>query len=77
MPIEALSRTKNPTVYLINSNNIVEERKVKIGIEMPDKVEALDGVHEGDLVMIGNRSQVKPGQKVVAKLIENPSAAAE
>jgi multidrug efflux pump subunit AcrA (membrane-fusion protein) len=75
VPIEAVSRTKNPTVYLINSNSIVEQRKLKIGIETPDKVEALDGVHEGDLVMIGDRSQVKPGQKVVAKIVENPAAA--
>lgn len=70
IPVEALSRSKTASVYVINNDGIVEERKIKLGIETPDKVEALEGVKEGEMVMIGSRSQVKPGQKVVAKLID-------
>lgn len=71
VPIEALSRGKSSsTVYVIDANNVIEERKVKLGVEAPDKVEVLEGVQEGETVMIGNRSQVKPGQKVVAKLLD-------
>jgi membrane fusion protein (multidrug efflux system) len=69
VPIEALSRSRNPTVYAISADGLIEERKVKLGIEAPDQVEALEGVRDGDLVMIGNRSQVRPGQKVTAKLL--------
>jgi RND family efflux transporter MFP subunit len=70
VPIEALSRGKNPSVYAIKPDGTIEERKVKLGIEAPDKVEVLEGLSQGEMVMIGSRSQVKPGQKVTAKLIE-------
>jgi hypothetical protein len=40
-------------------------------LETPGKYEVVDGLKEGDLVMIGSRSQVKPGQKVEAKLIDS------
>jgi RND family efflux transporter MFP subunit len=74
IPLIALSRAKIPTVYVIGPDGMVEERKVKLGIESPEKVEALDGVKEGELVMIGSRSQVKPGQKVTPKMIEIKTA---
>jgi multidrug efflux pump subunit AcrA (membrane-fusion protein) len=70
IPVEAVSHKAIPTVYVINKENIIEERKVKLGIEAPDRVEALDGVHEGELVMVGGRGQVKPGQKVQPKILE-------
>jgi len=77
IPVEALSRAKNPTVYVIDRDGVIEERKVKLGIEAPEKVEALEGVNEGDLVMIGSRTQVKPGQKVVAKSLDPKNSKAE
>jgi RND family efflux transporter MFP subunit len=75
IPIEALSRTRNPTVYVIQPDGTIAERKVKLGLETPEKVEALEGVNEGEMVMIGSRSQVKPGQKVTPKIIERQTAA--
>jgi RND family efflux transporter MFP subunit len=51
---EAISTGKSPSVYLVNSNQ---------------EIEILAGLKEGDLVMIGNRSEVKLGQKVATKLI--------
>jgi RND family efflux transporter MFP subunit len=75
IPVEALTRGKNPTVYLINREGIIEERAVKLGLETPEKVEALDGVTDGNFLMVGNRAAVKPGQKVMAKLIKAKTAA--
>jgi RND family efflux transporter MFP subunit len=69
LPTEALSTDKKSTVYLVNREQEIEERPVTTGLETPDRYEVLSGLEEGDLVMIGNRSQVKPGQKVEAKLI--------
>ena len=40
-----------------------------LGLETPTNYEVLAGLKEGDLVLIGSRSQVKPGQKVEPKLI--------
>jgi RND family efflux transporter MFP subunit len=69
LPTEALSTDQKSTVYLVNKEQEIEERPVMTGLETPDRYEVLSGLEEGDLVMIGNRSQVKPGQKVDAKLL--------
>lgn len=69
IPIEALA-PGGKSVYLVNSQNEVEERPVTLGLETPAKYEVLSGLKEGDLVMIGNPGQVKPGQKVEPKITE-------
>lgn len=69
IPTEAISTDKKPSVYLINSDQQIEERSVALGLETPGRYEVVSGLKEGDLVMIGSRSQVKPGEKVEAKLI--------
>jgi RND family efflux transporter MFP subunit len=72
IPTEAISDPKNPSVYLIGPDGKIEARPVKLGVEMPDRFQVTDGLQEGDLVMIGNRSQVRPGQQVEAKLVGQP-----
>ncbi len=74
VPVEAVSGTKQPTVYVINGNHQIEERPVQLGIETPTKYEVLSGVREGELVMIGNRAQVHIGQKVTTKLVDLAAA---
>jgi RND family efflux transporter MFP subunit len=71
LPIQAVARGQKPTVFVVNAKNEIEERSVKIGLETPTKLEILEGVKEGDQVMIGSRTQVKPGQKVVPKMLES------
>ena len=70
VPTEAVAGEKTPTVYVVNQVNQIEERSVKLGLEMADKYEILSGLHEGDLVVIGNRSGFQAGQKVEPKLIQ-------
>ncbi|MEQ2005149.1 MAG: efflux RND transporter periplasmic adaptor subunit, partial [Limisphaerales bacterium] len=70
VPLTALARGKKVTVFLIKSDNTLEEREVKLGLEAPDKAEVLAGLAEGDSVLVGSRSQVKPGQKVEPKLVK-------
>jgi len=72
IPIEAVSGDKRSSVFLVNQNQEIEERPVTLGVETADQVEMLAGLKEGDLVVIGNHSQVRPGQKVETKLL-NPS----
>jgi RND family efflux transporter MFP subunit len=69
IPIEAISSDKKTSVYMVNNEQEIEERPVTLGLETPGKYEVVDGLKEGDLVVIGRRSQFKPGQKVEAKLI--------
>jgi RND family efflux transporter MFP subunit len=68
IPTEAVSAGKS-TVLVVNANNEVEQRTITLGMETPTKYEVLSGVKEGDLVLIGNTSQLKPGEKVEPKLI--------
>jgi RND family efflux transporter MFP subunit len=70
VPTEAVAGEKTPTVYVVNQVNQIEERSVKLGLETADKYEILSGLHEGDLVVIGNRSGFQAGQKVEPKLIQ-------
>ncbi len=70
VPIEAVSSGKSSTVYLVNHDNQIEERSVKLGLETPNKYEVLSGLQEGDQVVIGNRSRFQAGQKVEPKLIQ-------
>ena len=69
VPVEAVAGAKQPTVYVINAEQKIEDRPIQLGIETPTKYEVLSGLREGDLVMIGNRAQVHVGQKVATKRV--------
>jgi RND family efflux transporter MFP subunit len=70
LPVEALNGTDHPTVYRIGPDSRIEERAVTLGIETPSDCEVLSGLAEGDLVLIGNRGGVHPGDQVQAKVVE-------
>jgi RND family efflux transporter MFP subunit len=68
VPLEAVARNNNEaTILTVNKNNEIEERKIKLGFEGESYVQVLGGVAEGDRVVIGARSQFRPGQKVQPK----------
>ncbi len=75
VPVEAVSRQATATVFVVNKNNTIEERVISLGLETPHKLEVLSGLNENELVMIGNRTQVKPGQLVEPKPVEEAKAA--
>jgi multidrug efflux pump subunit AcrA (membrane-fusion protein) len=70
IPTEAVASTKKDTVYVVTANHEIEERTVKLGLETPDKYEVLSGLNEGDMVVMGNRTQFQVGEKVEPKFIE-------
>ena len=78
LPLEAVVRNgDDATVLAVSSQNILDERHVKLGLEDNSRVEVLSGLSEGDRVVIGNRSQFHAGQKVQPKLIgAQPNTAA-
>ncbi len=69
VPTEVIGGEKNPTVYVVNTNSEIEARNVTIGLETPDKYEVTSGLKEGELVIFGNKTFVRPGEKVEPKLI--------
>jgi RND family efflux transporter MFP subunit len=68
IPLQAVTRNgDDATVLAVNSQSIIEERQVKLGLEDSARVEVLSGLTDGDRVVIGNRSQFHAGQKVQPK----------
>ena len=79
VPIEAAVRAERPdqaAVLLVNPTHVVEERRVTLGLETPSRCEVMAGLHEGDLVIVGNRSRVHPGQPVAPRPVPSPAPAA-
>jgi RND family efflux transporter MFP subunit len=70
IPTQAVSGEQKSTVYVVNANHEIEQRAVTLGLETPDRWEVMSGLREGDLVMMGSRSRIQPGQKVTPKLTE-------
>jgi RND family efflux transporter MFP subunit len=71
VPVQAVAgHDTQPTVYVINDEQKLEERQVTLGMETPHFVEIASGIKEGDLVVIGNRGGLKAGKKVEHKMIQ-------
>ncbi|MFI5095011.1 MAG: efflux RND transporter periplasmic adaptor subunit [Candidatus Acidiferrales bacterium] len=69
-PVQALSREESSvTVFMVDKDNKIQERAVQLGIETPDQAEILSGLSPGDLVVVGNRSQLRPGMTIIPKLV--------
>jgi multidrug efflux pump subunit AcrA (membrane-fusion protein) len=42
---------------------------VKLGLETEDRVEVLSGLERGDMVVVGNRSALKAGDRVKPQIV--------
>jgi len=70
IPIQASASGGATKVLIVNANHEIEERPVTLGLETSTKYEVVSGLQEGDLVMLGNPAQLRPGQKVEPKTIQ-------
>ncbi|MEO8049701.1 MAG: efflux RND transporter periplasmic adaptor subunit [Acidobacteriota bacterium] len=57
-------------VFVVTPGNQVEIRKVKLGLQTAAKAEIIEGVHAGDMVVIGNHASLRAGEQVRPKLID-------
>ena len=68
IPISALQRGQSSsTVLMVDSQNRVQKREVRTGLEDSNKVEIVSGLSEGDRVIIGNLVSYREGQLVQPK----------
>jgi RND family efflux transporter MFP subunit len=67
IPIEAVP-PGGKSVLVVDAAQRVAERRVVLGLETPARYEVLSGLHEGDLVMMGNPGQVPLGERVMPRL---------
>jgi multidrug efflux pump subunit AcrA (membrane-fusion protein) len=69
VPVQAVDQSSSQSfVMLVDSNNIVEKRAVRVGIAGANLVEILTGLNAGDKVIIANLATFQPGQVVTPKL---------
>jgi RND family efflux transporter MFP subunit len=68
IPLEAVTISgTSATAYVVDPNNRIVIRSLKLGLETPDRAEVLSGLSPGELVVVGNRSSLAPGQLVQPK----------
>jgi RND family efflux transporter MFP subunit len=78
VPVEALDHTgAKPQVFVVGPNQQVQVRTVATGLETADRVQIKSGVTSGDLVVTGNRAQLKPGLLVTPRVMEPASTETE
>jgi RND family efflux transporter MFP subunit len=71
VPLEAVEANGSEgTVLVVNSQNILEERKVHLGLQGSTRIEVLYGLTDGERVVIGSRNEFRSGMKVTPKEIE-------
>ena len=58
------------TVWVVDPSGTVQARTVTLGVETPDNVEILSGLNPGELVAVGDRSELKAGEIVRPKEIQ-------
>jgi RND family efflux transporter MFP subunit len=76
VPIQAVSREgSHTTVLVVNSNDQIEEREVHLGIEGANQVEVVAGLKPNDRVVMGSRSDFRPGERVNPKVIADNNEA--
>jgi len=73
IPIQTLSRKGDmATVLVVDGDGTLEQRTVQVGVETSSDAEIVSGLSEGEQVVVGDRSGLKPGEKVIPKLITVP-----
>jgi len=65
VPKEAVvSLNGKDRIFVINSNNQVEERIVQLGLRNDKNIEILNGLNDGEQVAVSNLARLKPGTDV-------------
>ena len=70
VPIQAVARNGDQaSVLIVNGQDRVEERKVQLGLEGANQVEVLSGLAPQERVVVGPRSEFRPGDLVSPKIV--------
>lgn len=77
VPVQALSTTDPPDVLVLNAAGTLERHEVTVGLRTANEAEIRSGLNEGDEVVIGNRADLRPGEKATPKLTDPPQLADE
>ena len=71
LPLQAVSQANGvATVFLVDANNNLEERKIVTGLQTANDIEIVSGLNLGDRVVISDRSGLKSGVRVKPQVVE-------
>jgi len=78
VPIQAVEQNgSTASVLTVDSHDRVQEQEVKLGAESSDRVEVLAGLQVNDRVIVGSRSEFRPGDEVQPKIVRESASSAE
>ena len=65
VPLQAVDLNGNQsTILLVDPNNKLQQRKINLGVQDANDAEVLNGLNEGDRVVVSDRSGLKAGMEV-------------
>ena len=73
VPLEAVelgAAASEGSVLVVNLKNVLEERKVQLGLQGSTRVQVRGGLTDGEFVVIGSRNEFRAGMKVAPKVID-------
>ncbi|HZR66911.1 MAG TPA: efflux RND transporter periplasmic adaptor subunit [Terriglobales bacterium] len=71
VPIQALDRNSSgASVMIVDRQGRIAQRQVTLGVESSTLAEVLSGLSENERVVMGNRGEFHPGEKVTPKVVE-------
>jgi len=71
IPLQALNHEgEKTTVFVVNGNNQLEDRPVRLGIQTANDAEVVAGLGEGEMVVVSDRAELKPGETVSPQVVQ-------
>jgi RND family efflux transporter MFP subunit len=70
IPVQALIREGDKaSVLVVNTNGVLEQRSVQVGLQTSNDAEIVSGLEEGERVVVSDRGGLKAGQKIRAQVV--------
>jgi RND family efflux transporter MFP subunit len=71
VPLQAVNQAGGQaTIFLVDPNSTLQERKITLGLETATDAEVLSGLNEGDRVVVSDRSGLRAGLHVKPQEVE-------
>ena len=71
VPVQAVSHAgQQSTVYVVSPDGKVEDRVITLGLETSTEAEVVSGLQEGELVIVSDRSGLRPGEEVHPQAVQ-------
>ncbi len=70
IPLQAVNHEGGKTtVFVVNPSGNLDDRPVTLGLQTATDAEVVAGLHDGEQVVVSDRSGLKPGEKVIPQIV--------